>query len=456
VARTARTKAGSKAGAAKPEAESVVPDFAQGGPSIIAGASERLDPTPDTASAPLIAAEPDPVSAEAPDLTEPVAAPETVDAVSAPHAETEMVTKTVVEPESAAEQSLAPPEPPVPPVPPVPPRPEPVMTSQKQNAVLPMVLGGVVAAALGFGAAWYWMGAGPGVDPAIVAAQAERIAALEAGLGGMPDIAPLEAQVAALGPDMMQEIAALDASVAAALLGFDERLAALERAPSEDGTLAQTAIDAWEQELDMLRADVAAERERMQQIANEADAQLAQTRVEATALVDDASQTASAAVARASLSRVSAAIDAGTPFDSAVAELSAEGVAVPDALTGSASEGVASLATLTASFPESARAALATARREGLAGEEGGGFTAFLRSQFDVRSVMPRDGTDPDAILSRAEAALQANRLSDALAEVASLPEVARAEMSGWIAAADARLAALAAVLDLSQSLNQN
>lgn len=518
VARTARTKAGTKAGAAKPvteaetaatdavqdslrlsqddtarseqpldtsaetpqpepeltqtEAETAAADAAQDGLRLPHDDIGRSDPSLDTsAETPvqepeLTHTEAEPVT-EVPNLSDPVTfdvglepaardaeveeAPEAV--MSGPVTEHDSAPADVAEPMEPVEDRVAMP------IPPVPPQPAPVPTQAQRGGVVPLLLGGVVAAGLGFGAAWYWTQADSGTQAAAVAAQAERIAALEAALAdlpSMPDLAPLEAEVAAIGPELTQEVAALDASVAAALLGFEERLAALERAPSEDGTLAQTAIEAWERELDVLRADVSAERDRMQQIADAAEEQLAQTRVEATALVDDASETASAAVARAALSRVAAAIDAGSPFDTALAELSAEGIAVPDTLSGVASEGVASLAALSDAFPAAARAALATARREGLAGEEGGGFSAFLRSQFDVRSVTPRDGADPDAVLSRAEAALQANRLSDALAEVASLPEVARAEMSGWIAAADARLAALAAVQDLSQSLNQN
>ena len=80
----------------------------------------------------------------------------------------------------------------------------------------------------------------------------------------------------------------------------------------------------------------------------------------------------------------------------------------------------------------------------------------FLRQQFDVRSTQPRKGSDPDAILSRAEAAVEEDRLSDALAEIATLPEVARAEMTGWTGKAQARADALAAISDLSQSLNTN
>jgi hypothetical protein len=78
---------------------------------------------------------------------------------------------------------------------------------------------------------------------------------------------------------------------------------------------------------------------------------------------------------------------------------------------------------------------------------------AFLRHQLDVRSVEPREGDDPDAILSRAEAALRDSRLTDALAEIATLPEAAQAPMGAWIAAAEGRVAALSALQALVETL---
>ena len=81
---------------------------------------------------------------------------------------------------------------------------------------------------------------------------------------------------------------------------------------------------------------------------------------------------------------------------------------------------------------------------------------SFLRNQFDVRSVAPKEGDGTDAILSRAEATLRQGRLTETLAEVGALPEVARAELSDWIALAEARADALAAAASLSTSLNDN
>ncbi|MDC0116260.1 hypothetical protein OAH97_02140, partial [Octadecabacter sp.] len=104
-------------------------------------------------------------------------------------------------------------------------------------------------------------------------------------------------------------------------------------------------------------------------------------------------------------------------------------------------------------FPAAARAALASARSEGVS-DDAGGIGGFFRSQFDVRSTSPRDGTGPDAILSRAEAAVKEGRVSDALAEIDALPEVARAEMTDWTAQATERADVLNAISTLSETYN--
>ncbi len=68
----------------------------------------------------------------------------------------------------------------------------------------------------------------------------------------------------------------------------------------------------------------------------------------------------------------------------------------------------------------------------------------------------PRAGDDPDAVLSRAEAALTAGQLAQALEEIAALPEPALAAMADWTARARQRVSALEAVETLAQSLNTN
>ena len=67
--------------------------------------------------------------------------------------------------------------------------------------------------------------------------------------------------------------------------------------------------------------------------------------------------------------------------------------------------------------------------------------------------MTPREGNDPDAVLSRAEAALVAGDLPAALAEIAALPPVAQEVLSPWVATAQTRLNAIAAVADLTSKI---
>jgi hypothetical protein len=64
----------------------------------------------------------------------------------------------------------------------------------------------------------------------------------------------------------------------------------------------------------------------------------------------------------------------------------------------------------------------------------------FLRTQLGLRSLTPKDGTSPDAILSRAEQAVRDNDLNTALTEISTLPDVGQAVMADWVAIAQTRL----------------
>ena len=323
--------------------------------------------------------------------------------------------------------------------------------SARKSGIGPLVIGGIVAAALGYAAAYFGQIGQTAELTAKMSAQTDRVAALETQLTAPVDLAQLNATISELQADLI----AGQSEAAALLAGLEARLGELEKAPYADGTLSTTAIDAWAQELETLRAEITAERSRMQDLVDAATAQLDQTRVAAAEIELTATESTAALTARAALTRIQAALDSGTPFDAALGDLSAS-VEVPAALTAMARKGVPTMSSLQADFPDAARAALAIARSEGLAGEDGGGIAAFLRNQFDVRSVTAQEGATVDAILSRAEEDLRQNHLSDAMAEVATLPEVVRAEMSGWISAAETRTAATSAVEGLSEILTQN
>ncbi len=315
-------------------------------------------------------------------------------------------------------------------------------SSAQSNAFVPLLLGGVLAGALGFAVATFTTPPADNTLTAQVAQQAAAIAALEQQLAEIPDtdlsgIAVDQAELASTVTTLEQEIATIT-----------ERLAALEARPAA-ASVSSGAAEGVADEMDALRAQIA-------EMTNAAQTELEEARAAAASIEADAAAAARSAAARAALARVQTALESGAPIGAALGDLEeAIGASAPDALLA-VQDGVPTLGSLQEQFPDVARAALAVSRSEGVSGEETTGLGAFLRNQFDVRSTAPREGNSTDAILSRAEAAMRGGRLADALSEISALPEVARAEMSDWLAQAEARADAIAAVDILSSSISDN
>ena len=114
-------------------------------------------------------------------------------------------------------------------------------------------------------------------------------------------------------------------------------------------------------------------------------------------------------------------------------------------------QGVPTLTALRDSFPPAAREALALSVKETAGTDTWGRVKAFFQSQSGARSLTPRAGDDPDAVLSRAEAALRTGDLSATLDELKALPEAGQAVMAEWVANAERRLAAVDAANALEQ-----
>ena len=306
-----------------------------------------------------------------------------------------------------------------------------------KSSVMPMVLGGAAAAAIGFGAAMF-------IPPKLAnntAAFEQRLSqqdatlkALKSDVAGLsnPDQNGLEAATAQ-NTAAITDVASRLEAIANQIGALGARLTALENRPVP----AQTPDAATNADIAALRAALADQKSQLDAMAS---------RVAEQDKIANAG--ARATLRRAALTRVQTALDSGAGFAPALADLEETGVDIPAGLKAVASTGVASLAQLQESFPEAARAALSAARKA--QPETGtGGFTAFLRDQLGARSLEPKAGNDPDAILSRIEAATRENRLADALAELESLPEVARVELSDWAGDVARRLDALAAAEQL-------
>lgn len=155
-------------------------------------------------------------------------------------------------------------------------------------------------------------------------------------------------------------------------------------------------------------------------------------------------------VALAALQR---AIDRGDPFTEefdAFARL-APGAPAVERLRPMAATGAPTFAALREDFDPAARAAIAAAARENASGWLGG-VAARIQQMVTVRPAVPTAGSGAPEIISRAEGALEAGDLSNAVAEAATLRGAAAAEFAPWLARARTKLAANEAVAALDAS----
>jgi uncharacterized coiled-coil protein SlyX len=409
--------------------------------------------------------------------------------------------------------------------------PPPVEPPARRSGAGSLLLGGALAAALGFGAAYLAQDQFGGSTASAPADLEERLAALEsqpvpdtagaeelaarladletrvASLEAAPepgpaaeamDLGPLREQVEQGASETQSQIAALEQRLTTL---EDRPVSAIEAAPlgslaADPGPAVQAAppgetpageilaaveprLAQFESGLSSIQGDLASNQEAVEEVrtglngletrvgqvetsvgaldtrlgeAETASAAAAeQARAAAAALAETEARSAAAetqARTGAALAQLDAALDGGDPFEEPLSDLQTIGVEVPEALSTAAATGVPSLAALREAFPEAARAALAEARAQGVL-DEGGGLTGFLSSQLSLRSTTPREGSDVDAVLSRAESSLARGRLDEALTEVGALPQPVQDAMGDWIAQARTRAGAEAALAAL-------
>ena len=340
---------------------------------------------------------------------------------------------------------------------------DPVVTSapppvapERSGTLLPLLLGGVLAGGIGYTAAFFTAQQTP--DTAELTQLQGEVSSLRAELQALPpavDTQVLEAEIA----ELREQVAGLPAATEAELSAdIDAELAQLRAQIAEDIDLSavQTRLDDLSAQAETVTGEVgnlrAALGDTDEQIAalsaDMADLRdLAERRVaEAEALVDTA-------LAQSGLDSMRAALETGAPYADAVARLEEAGVSVPEDLAAPAATGIATLEELQDAFPEAARASLRAALEDAPAESTAERLANFLRAQVGARSTVPRPGDDPDAVLSRAAAAVEAGDLDRALAEIDALPDTAQAAMSDWLGAARTRLAARNALPDLTNAI---
>lgn len=320
--------------------------------------------------------------------------------------------------------------------------------------LVPLLLGGAVAALLGFFAARY-MEATRVVEGPTAAENAAAVSSLENRIAG------LEGEVEALSSVDMQAIvedavAPLQGSLDAVSTRVSELEQRIDALSSRVETIALRPIGTGI-ESDEFDDALAQFRSQLDAAIGEAQTEIARAREEAQRISEEAFDAEQAALARAAWSQLNAALGSGAPFAEPLGTLrELTGTEIPDVLASRAEAGVPTLSELQLGFPEASRAALEASIRAETGGDAGDRFWSFIRVQTGARSLAPREGDDPDAILSRAEARLKDGDIEGALAELETLPEPGLDALSDWIERARTRVAATGAVSALSDSLNTN
>jgi hypothetical protein len=336
------------------------------------------------------------------------------------------------------------------------------------SSFLPALGGGALAALLGFGLSHFNV---LNLQPPApdLSALTSRLSTAEASLNSAQDslaslqkLAPAPAEP---DPDLQDRLAALETAVITppAMLELDTltsrmdrleaRLAEIAAMPSDGAGNSAAALSALQADIRALKAAGPTNGEALTALVDDTVAQLNAAKAEAMKLTAEAANVAQTSRQSTALAQLWSALDNGGAYGGALASL--EGVEIPPALTDHAATGLPTLASLQASFPDAARRALEAALRANMGESWTSRISTFLRSQTGARSLTPREGNDPDAILSRAEASLAKADLAGALAEIETLPPEAVTAMTEWTALADRRRLAEMALADLAATVGQ-
>ena len=350
------------------------------------------------------------------------------------------------------------------------PEPEPVVVERvvetRRGGLFPALLGGVLAACLGFAAGQTGLldSILPGAQQqneelsklqTQISATTEKLVELETAVqSSATDLGPLNNRIDKLDGAVTEVSKSLDgrqqslADTTAALTELNTRLTSLEKRPIDEG-VSQQAIVAYEREIAALSDTVTELRSEVEQLLENAHTLEASARDQQEA----AEAAARLAERHSKVARLRSVAAIGSPFAVELADAAALGLDIPAVVESAAETGVTSVTTLAEMFPDVARDALAAARSED---PEKGGLAGYLQRQLGARSVTPREGDDADAVLSRVESAVQNGDIPKAMELIATLPEVAQAEMADWLILARTRVDVLAALDGLLPSNGSN
>lgn len=327
----------------------------------------------------------------------------------------------------------------------------PKKAANRTNLVV-LMTGGILAVAIGFGAAIGLYKYGVLFSPASpneaqidiktnISKQNEQFSELEKKVSSVQSKLELlilrtgtdntSGKIEFLGKEINQFTAELE-TINLQLSKLSKRTDDLEKRPVLQA-VPEDIIEKHSKELEALKETLTQQREQMQAVMQEAEAK-----------ETIAKQAAREARIFSTVSRLSTAIKNGDNFAAVLIDFEAAiNFKAPDILHKYAETGFVSKEQLIKDFPIAARLALNSARSEAK-DAQGKTFADYLKTQLKARSVMPREGMSADAILSRAEAAVKDDRMTDALSELDALDLIARDQMGDWISKARERHAAVA------------
>ena len=269
------------------------------------------------------------------------------------------------------------------------------------------------------------------------AALEEKLAAKDA-TGLESRIATVESQLEGLST----EVSSLTDSVQTALAQggnvSEETLAEISTKSAEvDGLRAQVGE---------ISTQVGELTQRIEDNENAAQAQLAEVKAEAEQAQQEAEQMAAMAAYQEALEELTESVESGSPFATELEKFSnVADQEIPAPLLDNATTGIVSLASLRGDFAELSHEAIRASIKAEAAesGNSASRFGAFLKSQVASRSLTATEGDGTDAVLSRVEAALVNGDLSKVTEEASTLSEDARAPLSDWLGAIEARKSVL-------------
>lgn len=335
----------------------------------------------------------------------------------------------------------------------------PALDTQKLKGLLPLFAGGLLVGGIGFGAAMvpsYFNPRDP-IAPVLatqnqlsekIEAQSTEIEEIQA----RPTPVDLSGEVAALADSVIAfrtDLAALKAAQVAQARSLSERIDLLEKRPLAEG-VSPLAVAGYERELAQLRENIS-------QLANDATNKIEEAKALAEVIEGNAAKLSRDGMVIYALTAIQAAVESGASYTVALDDLAAAtNIGLPASLVENAPNGVASLSILQKQFPVAARAALKLAREEQGLAEGENGVLAFLKTQLGVRSLNAKGGGSADAVLSRAQAAVDVGDFAVALSEIATLSSVGQDALQGWSLVATLRLQVLAALQEFSSTFTGN